>query len=456
MSEAEPISLGRLHTLSTAVISYEKMKEMKWRDREPAKVLQNFIDRNRESFQFLGIKANIAQHDYRPVVELHTSEFVGAAPLYSPMSGKPVGDLEVTGRYGENAADIVAYLGESVNPEYSPSLRLMRQGKILPPVYLECVRYLEQYMEVRRFRWHKFKNVVSRSREPSASTLWAEYALRTATDPNVRDIFFNKRNILTCDHPEWRRLGYVAEVCVRILKSPTVPLGFRQAHFALLDESGRVLRGETTETVKSFAVNMSDPVHVRRLKETANNVLRRDTLMRMAWRIDFNEVFERYVQDLFKEVSRKAGGRLERNPRYRVSGRNLPRWSLRYLEPDMVIDLGDRRVPVDAKYKSHLYNVNLDSGVENLKDAFRHDLHQIVAYMAFSPAQSRECREEGSGPDGNEDPEGFLVYPSADFYGRRIRIESPFGREAVTLHLVGLPLQLSKRTTAVDSLLRLL
>ncbi|MCM1066794.1 MAG: hypothetical protein NC418_04365 [Muribaculaceae bacterium] len=441
MSEAKGISLGTLHTLSVAVISYEKMKGLKWRDREPAKVLQNFIDRNRESFDFLGIHANIAQRDYRPVVELHTSQYVGAAPLYSPMSGKPVGDLEVSGRFGEDAADIVAYLGDAVNPEYSASLRLTREGKVLPPVYLECVRYLQQYLEVRRFRWRKFKNTMSRRREPSGSTLWGEYALRTAADPRSCGVFVNKRNVLTCDHPEWRQLSYVAEICIRILKLPTVPVRFKHSHSALMEECSRILREVATQSVKCFAVNMSDPVCVRHLKTTANKVLQRDSTMRIAWKIDFNEVFERYVQDVFEEVARRASGRLARNPRYRVCGRNLPRWSLRYLEPDMVIDLGDRRIPVDAKYKSHLYNVNLDSDTETLKDAFRHDMHQVLAYMSFS-----ECERK----------EGVLAYPASDFYCRRLSISSPASGVVANLHLVGLPLQMSKRCPTVESVLSLL
>ena len=140
--------------------------------------------------------------------------------------------------------------------------------------------------------------------------------------------------------------------------------------------------------VKSIPVHMADPIIIKGLKETANRILSHQNSSHYAWRIDFAEFFERYIQFMIADVARSKGARLTKNPKYSVSG-NKPDWSLNYLEPDIVVDRGDVQYIIDAKYKSHMYN--LRNHGDDLKEAFRHDLHQVLAYSSFGKSTRKKC-----------------------------------------------------------------
>ena len=71
--------------------------------------------------------------------------------------------------------------------------------------------------------------------------------------------------------------------------------------------------------------------------------------------------FERYIQYLLSDVSKKKGAREVSNPHYGIRMSKRPSWKLNYLEPDMIILKGDKQIVVDAKYKSHLFNWNKES-----------------------------------------------------------------------------------------------
>lgn len=89
--------------------------------------------------------------------------------------------------------------------------------------------------------------------------------------------------------------------------------------------------------------------------------------------------------------------------------------------------MGDTQYVLDAKYKSHMFNQN-DAG-EILKDTFRHDLHQILAYCSFNTMTNKKS---------------ILVYPFVDFTLRKLRITSPLQKASADVYLLGLPLTKNK------------
>ena len=76
------------------------------------------------------------------------------------------------------------------------------------------------------------------------------------------------------------------------------------------------------------------------------------------------------------------------NPKYAGHGANFD-WLLRYLEPDIVLKFAETQIIVDAKYKSYLYNKHSKS--DTLRESFRNDLHQLLAYTAFSTEKKKHC-----------------------------------------------------------------
>ena len=210
MSNLRTFSFGKLPTLSSVYWSSEKLKQSwKWSDRSMESVMQRFIDLNQKNLSYLGICAIIETVDGKPSLKLSTSKYIGAIPIISPMNGKAVGDLIVSGRFGENAGELITMLDSSIKPEYSDEFRLVQDSQMTPPIFIECCKFIDTYMEAEHFMWQKFSSITRKEQRPEGLTLWSEYAQRVARNPLDFSTFKNKKNILSTDHHEWAQLNYV-------------------------------------------------------------------------------------------------------------------------------------------------------------------------------------------------------------------------------------------------------
>lgn len=440
MSERTAISFGKIPTLSTIDWSVDKMRQSwKWQGRSMESVMQRFINLNRKNLDYLKIDATIQSKNGKPTLRLTTSKYVGAIPIYSPQNGKAVGDLVVSGRFGEEAGELITLLDDSIRPEYSGEFQLVSDYQMTPPIFLECTKYIDMYLEAERFNWRKFTNITKIERRPSASTLWDEYAIRTAKNPGDIDIYKNKKNVLTSDHDEWAQLNYVLRLAIDKLSSVGTPQKIKAAYADKTQLMRVRLNDKRTLVTDKIMTRMSDPHIIRRLKALAQIILNNQTNEKLAWRMDYAEFFERYVQFLFGQVAKKKGAQEINNPHYPVSASSRLLWGLDYLEPDIVLQKESVQYVIDAKYKSHIYNRYNDSA--ELKNVFRHDLHQILAYSAFNPMMHKNA---------------MIVYPYSDFIYNKMNINSPLTHLNTCVYLVGIPLEKAKIVDTVEKLSELL
>jgi 5-methylcytosine-specific restriction endonuclease McrBC regulatory subunit McrC len=98
----------------------------------------------------------------------------------------------------------------------------------------------------------------------------------------------------------------------------------------------------------------------------------------------------------------------------------------------MVLQKSDEQLVIDAKYKSHLFNWNDES--DDLKDTFRHDFHQILAYCSLNSMQTKQ---------------GMLVYPFSDFVYHKTVVYSPITHSDAIVYLVGVPIE-KKRIEEIE------
>ena len=433
MSNLRTFSFGKLPTLSSVYWSSEKLKQSwKWSDRSMESVMQRFIDLNQKNLSYLGICAIIETVDGKPSLKLSTSKYIGAIPIISPMNGKAVGDLIVSGRFGENAGELITMLDSSIKPEYSDEFRLVQDSQMTPPIFIECCKFIDTYIEAEHFKLQKFSNITKKEQRPEGLTLWSEYAQRVARNPLDFSTFKNKKNILSTDHHERAQLNYVLKIAISELETPRVPIRTRATYSSRIAQLKMKLRDRTVLATPVVKIRMSDPLIIKRLKGLANIILNNKTNEKLAWRMDYAEFFERYVQYLMAKVAKKKGAREIDNPHYGISVKSRPQWLLRYLEPDMVLQKHDEQVVVDSKYKSHMFNWNDES--DDLKDTFRHDFHQILAYCSLNSMPVKH---------------GMLVYPFSDFICHKTKVYSPITHTEATVYLVGIPIE-KKRIREVE------
>lgn len=399
--------------------------------------INRFINLNHPSFDYLGLQV-YGEEGFCNDIRIERSRYCGAVPLFSADSGKAVGDLSVGGAYGEDIAEIVSAIDGNVSVEFNTGLLLTGNSSLTPPIYLECLRYIELFGEAARARWTKFEVVTRQEGRVRGMTDWNQYAARCLTDPRSALSWPNRFNSLTTEHPEWLNLAAILKYAVQTATAPSVPARARLRVSSKLQRLQLFVKHAGAARPEVPAIHASDPAPIKKLKESGRLIMGSKSAWQCAWRVDQAQLFEEYVQHLCESALRGIGAGLSRNPHIGVSGYHTP-WTLSYLEPDAVAHLGDTACIIDAKYKSHMYNSGAgEQGA--LDENFRHDLHQVLAYTTFVPSAAHRRS-------------AMLVYPAQRFKVHRQAFHSDILPQTdLRLYLIGLPFSASAINDNIEQL----
>ncbi len=390
--------------------------------------LQKFIDYNSNLFNFLGVHPYIVGSDQSASLAFRSSEFVGTIPLRGSDTGKQIGDFVVMPRFSgqnrfEDYIEILNLLGTEISPQVADSLPLASGRNFRPPLYLEALKFISSIEQLVQTPWRKFDNVERVKNQPSGQVNWAKYVNNIGKIENHTK-FPIRTNVLSEFHKEFSEIRYVFDICKAELLSPSTPLRIKNTlsvRLAYLDEKLYFHRPLVTNQI---LIKLSDNPNIRSCKSQANKILNSNFIESTAWRVNFSDVFEKFVQHIFKEVAKETGGRLFSNFKFHSRSSKHYSWELKHIEPDAVYQKDSTLIFIDAKYKSHLYN-KYDKG-DSLKAEHRHDLHQILAYSSFSKSDLKF---------------GFLCYPSDKIEIKRSVFKNGINNTANTILICGIPLK---------------
>lgn len=390
--------------------------------------LQKFIDYNSNQFKFLGVQPFIIGSDQSIALTFRSSSYIGSIPLRASDTGKQIGDFVVMPRYTgrdrfEDYIEILNLLGAEISPEVTDSLPLASGKNFRPPLYLEAVKFINS-LEILTMRpWNKFNNIEKVSSHPNGQINWIKYINKEYKVENK--LKFPKRtNVLSEIHLEYSEIRYVFDICKGELLSANTPQRIKntlRTKLSVLEERLYYHKPKVTNEIK---IRNSDSMAVRNCKEQGNKILHFNQVESTAWRIDYTDVFEKFVQFVLKEASKELGGQLFSNFKFHSRNSKQYTWELKHLEPDAIFQKNDVLVFIDAKYKSNLYN-KFDQS-ETLKNDYRHDLHQILAYTAFSKS---DCKN------------GFLCYPSNEIELKIIQYKNNLNEVTNSIFVFGIPLK---------------
>lgn len=390
--------------------------------------LQKFVEYNLVQFKFLGIQSFIFGTDQNASLVFRSSGFIGTIPLRAPDTGKQIGDFVVMPRYTgpdrfEDYIEILNLLGDEISPEVIDSLPLASGRNFRPPLYLEAVKFISSLEALLSKPWCKFDNVEKTSNQPNGQINWNKYINNEFKIENRLKLPIRK-NILSEFHSEYAEVRYVFDICKSELFSPNTPQRIKNTMRARLNFIEEKLYYHKPKITNNITVKTSDNVIVKSCKEQANKILNFNLIDCTAWRVDFCDVFEKFVQYIFREVAKETGGRLFSNFKFHSKTSKHYSWELKHIESDAIYQKEDLIVFIDAKYKSNLYNKFSDS--EILKDDYRHDLHQIMAYSSFSKT---DCKF------------GFLCYPSDQLEIKTIEYRNRINKVTSMVFVFGIPLK---------------
>jgi len=348
--------------------------------------------------------------------------------LTSPINGQALGDFIVYPRF-VNREDrlndyiqLIHILKDSIQPEFDFKFDLVSNDQARPPLFYECVKYINSLFVSIRKNWHKFSSTKMDFKYPKGDIIWREY-LKNEFNPKDKLIFPCRVNKLSKNHSDNSHLAFVYKLAKEEIFTHAVPQFFRNSikkKMPVIEEYFSSIISTPTTKLK---YRNSDPVLIRKLKIQGNKILSYETLANKAWRIDFTLVFERYIQHLFENTCNAFGYKYKKNPHLSRSSSNNPKWTLKYLEPDMYLYKGNISIFVDAKYKSHFYN--LSSASDFLRKEHRSDIHQISAYCAFEKSDNKV---------------GILCYPSNNLSKYKIMYKNRINSSNLSIYLFGIPI----------------
>ena len=422
----------------------ELLSAYKGDKRYPNELANRFIIRNAMALRFLGIEGVITNPGSNGKIKFTSSRYAGCIPLINPNTGLHGGSITVLGRYGEDISELYSLIESSMEPEFDDRLKFRTDSFVKPPLYFECMKYIDKYIEAQKYKWRKFENVEKIQSLPTGSTRWDKYALKSY-DPAYTFKYPNKCNVLTRIHPEWMELTYVLDFCISEVMSSRTPSRSKLVYQHKISTLRTTYDKRSLKPVKEVRLHMSDPLIIKQLKEAANKILNNVSSSNCAWRMDYAEFFERYVQYICKRVAQQKGARCRTNEKYSVRGQ-LPVWALRYIEPDVIIEKDDKQIIIDAKYKSHMLNVNR-TGDDDLKETFRKDFHQVLAYSSFGGGKIKNV---------------MLIYPfnpttdSDKVICRKFMVNSSINDFSCKACLVGISLKKADLDNVLEKLLEII
>jgi len=390
--------------------------------------LQKFINYNNSLFNFIGVLPYIIGSDQNTSITFRSSQFIGTIPLRAPDTGKQIGDFVVAPRFKgkdkfEDYIEILSLLGNVINPKVVDSLPLASGRNFRPPMYLEAVKFINAVEKLLKTSWRKFDRVENLIFEPIGQVNWKKYIQKEHKAENKLRFPIGK-NILSEFHREYSQIRYVFDLCKSEIFSPNTPQRIKLGLKTKINFIEEKLYPHLPAQTNLITIRTADNPIIKDCKVQANKILNYDFVDSTAWRVDFSDVFEKFVQYIFKEVAKGFGGRLLSNYKFKGHFLNRSPWELNHVEPDAIFQKEELIVFIDAKYKSHFYNLYDDS--ELLKSEHRQDLHQIMAYSSFSKTQSKY---------------GILCYPSEKIEIKSVTYTNAINQTKNHVKLIGLPLK---------------
>lgn len=390
--------------------------------------LQKFIDYNSEQFKFLGVQPYIIGSDQSTALAFRSSGFIGSIPLRAPDTGRQIGDFVVMPRFTgrdrfENYIEILNLLGTDISPKVIDSLPLASGKNFRPPLYLEAVKFIAALEKLTMRPWRNFDNIEKVSIQPAGQINWTKYINNEFKVEN-RLKFPARTNVLSEFHSEYSEIRYVFDMCKSELLSASTPQRIKSTLRTKLSFIEERLYLHKPKATNKITIRYSDSPTVKACKEQANRILNFNLVDSTAWRVDFSDVFEKFIQHIFKEVAKDTGGRLYSNFKFHSKISKHYSWELKHIEPDAIFQKENVLVFIDAKYKSNLYNKFDQSEV--LKEDHRHDLHQIMAYSSFAKS---DCKF------------GFLCYPSEKIELKSIKYQNSINEAVTEIMIMGIPLR---------------
>ena len=369
-----------------------------------AKLAEQLIKQNQALFGLVGIECTSEFNGRQVSLRLRTSNTIGALPLLSPVTGKADYGIIVKPRFQwDGIGAMLGQMGWRVAPVPLKLETFKGSERSIPPwvlasMTLVCISNLLKGMG------RKFDIVTEPRSAPRGQIRWNEYACRSMPTGKFLSV--------PCTFPDLRQdtqlLGTVRYCLERIIES----LQSQVEHGTLVRRLIELAR-QLLFIVRDVPIFLPSPTQLATwLRKPLKSQFYLDGLQALQWTIEkrglagasklegipwvmeMERFFEAWIETVFHTIARRTGGFMKVG-RLRETTRPIS-WDPPYigsqksLIPDLWLQWGSTTLILDAKYKRHFQELQVQNwgAIEaEWKEQHRHDLLQVLAYANL--AQSR-------------------------------------------------------------------
>jgi hypothetical protein len=375
---------------------------------QAARLADQFIKQNTPIFQLLQVDVHRDCDGADVLLNIESGSAVGAVPLLSPLTARHDLGLVVQPRFPwVGIGPILAEMGWLISP--TPlKLPLLRRSERRVPLWVLSFMVLARFKALLDRLDRRFEVTTETQSAPKGRIEWTQYATRQTPRGDFLSV--------PCTFPDLRddrhlkgAIRFAVEKQVRSLETQCEQGAFvhRLIAFAeslLLQVRGVAARRPSMGEVHTWLRRpLRSDVFVEGLQAIDWTVEERglaglSELEGIPWTMPMERFFEAWVETIVRSVAHKTGGYLKTGRRLETVSPLV--WeppylgSQRSLVPDLILELENVTVIVDAKYKRHWEELQYGgwSGQpEELREQHRADLLQVLAYANLVSAREVIC-----------------------------------------------------------------
>jgi hypothetical protein len=375
---------------------------------QAARLAEQFTTQNLATFQLLQVDVSRDYDGTEVLLNIESHGAVGAVPLRSPLTARHDLGLVVQPRFPwAGIGPMLAEMGWLISP--SPlKLPLLKRSERRVPLWVLSFMVLARFKALLDRLDRRFEVSSEVLSAPKGRIEWSQYATRQmprgdflsvpCTFPDLRDDRHLKGAIRFAVEKQLRSLETQCEqgafVHRLIAFAESLLLRVREAS-ARRPASGDVLnwlrRPMRTDVLIEGVQAINWTVEERGLAGLSD-------LEGIPWTMHMEQFFEAWVETIMRAVSQRTGGFLKVGRRRETV--SALAWeppyvgSQRSLIPDLILEMEDFAVVVDAKYKRHWEELQERGWLgqdDDLREQHRIDLLQVLAYANLVSAKDVVC-----------------------------------------------------------------
>ena len=375
---------------------------------QAARLADQFIKQNSPIFQLLQVDIHRDYDGTDVLLNIESHSAVGAVPLLSPLTARHDLGLVVQPRFPwAGIGPMLAEMGWLISP--TPlKLPLLKRSERRVPLWVLSFMVLSRFKALLDRLDRRFEVTTETRSAPKGRIEWTQYATRQMPRGDFLSV--------PCTFPDLRddrhlkgAIRFAVEKQLQSLETQCEQGAFVHRLIAFAESLIQKVRGVSARRPAMGEVQtwlrqpLRSAIFVEGMQAIDWTVEERglaglSDLEGIPWTMPMEQFFEAWVETIIRNVAQRTGGFLKTGRR-RETVSPLA-WeppylgSQRSLVPDLILEMENVTVIVDAKYKRHweeLQDGGWSGQTDELRERHRADLLQVLAYANLVGARDVVC-----------------------------------------------------------------